>query len=69
MSSYETDTEESQSECAPIVDAVPCSVVFIGDLLDPSGVIQRILLQKMVGQPIEGRDKSLASSQFLEKSL
>lgn len=58
-----------QCECAPIVDAVPGSVVFVGDLFDPPGVVSRILPQKVIGQLIEGRNCRLASAQVLEKHL
>lgn len=54
---------------APIVDAVPDSVVFICDLFDPPGVVSRILHQKMIGQLVEGRNRSLASAQVLEERL
>lgn len=57
------------SLCAPIVDAVPGSVVSFGDLFDPPGVVSRILLQEMIGQLIEGRNCSLASAQVLEERL
>lgn len=55
--------------CAPIVDDIPGSVVFICDVFDPPGVISRILLQKMSGQLVEGRDCNLASTQVLEEHL
>lgn len=54
---------------APIVDTVPGSVAFICDLFDPPGVVSGILLQKMIGQLVEGRNCSLASTQVLEEGL
>ena len=59
----------SLCECAPIVDAVPGGVVFVGDLFDPPGVVSRILPQQMIGQLIEGRNCRLASAQVLKKHL
>lgn len=55
--------------CAPIVDAVPRSVVFICDLFDLPGIISRVLPQKMSGHLIEGSHCILASTQVLEKNL
>lgn len=60
---------EQASLCAPIVDALPGSVVFICDLFNPPGVVGGVLLQKMTGQLVEGHNCSLAAAQVLEERL
>lgn len=55
--------------CSPVVDAAPDSVVLICDLLDPPGVISRILMQKMSRQLTEPCHCCLASTQVLQEGL
>lgn len=57
------------TSCSPLVDAVPDSAVFIGDLCDPPGVIGGILMQKTSRQLIEPCHGCLASTQVLQEGL